>query len=205
VDMFEPSIDWGHALVDSLSWIAVTWLISAVCVIVVLAFMLCGRALEVVPAKIAEVGRIEALMVERGLAVYDVALDEVAQGWAQEREERRGAALERNRAHLAAVRDERLGLRMEVVLGAADAGRLRTLATACGTTVQGLVHEVLRRVSAAEGGGRVVCVPGFVPPVQAGAVPAPTADAPAAPVPRRTLRRPTVRRPLPFRETDTES
>ncbi|MBV8860904.1 MAG: ABC transporter ATP-binding protein/permease [Mycobacterium sp.] len=37
--MFEPSIDWGHALVDSLSWIAVTWLISAVCVIVALALL----------------------------------------------------------------------------------------------------------------------------------------------------------------------
>ncbi len=39
MELFEPSIDWGHALVDSLSWIAVTWLISAVCVIVVLALL----------------------------------------------------------------------------------------------------------------------------------------------------------------------
>src|ERR1700761_6450668 len=37
--MFEPSIDWGHALVDSVSWIAMAWLISAVCVIVVLALL----------------------------------------------------------------------------------------------------------------------------------------------------------------------
>jgi putative ATP-binding cassette transporter len=39
VDMFEPSIDWGHALVDSLSWIAVTWVISAVCMVGVLALL----------------------------------------------------------------------------------------------------------------------------------------------------------------------
>jgi putative ATP-binding cassette transporter len=39
VELFKPSINWGHALTDSLSWVAVAWLISAVCVIVVLALL----------------------------------------------------------------------------------------------------------------------------------------------------------------------
>lgn len=34
-----PSIDWSHALVDSLRWIALAWVISAVCVIAVLALV----------------------------------------------------------------------------------------------------------------------------------------------------------------------
>ncbi|EUA42629.1 AAA ATPase domain protein [Mycobacterium xenopi 4042] len=36
MELFKPSIDWGHALVDSLSWVAQAWAISAVCVVVVL-------------------------------------------------------------------------------------------------------------------------------------------------------------------------
>ncbi|HZU46185.1 MAG TPA: ABC transporter ATP-binding protein/permease [Mycobacterium sp.] len=39
MELFKPSINWGHALVDSLQWIAVVWSISAVCVIVVLALL----------------------------------------------------------------------------------------------------------------------------------------------------------------------
>jgi putative ATP-binding cassette transporter len=39
VELFKPSINWGHALADSLSWVALAWLISAVCVIVVLALL----------------------------------------------------------------------------------------------------------------------------------------------------------------------
>ncbi len=39
MELFKPSIDWGHALADSLSWIALTWVISAVCVIIVLALL----------------------------------------------------------------------------------------------------------------------------------------------------------------------
>jgi vitamin B12/bleomycin/antimicrobial peptide transport system ATP-binding/permease protein len=39
VELFKPSIDWGHALVDSLSWVALAWLISAVSAIVVLALL----------------------------------------------------------------------------------------------------------------------------------------------------------------------
>ncbi|MGO9033098.1 ABC transporter ATP-binding protein/permease [Mycobacterium sp.] len=38
-ELFKPSIDWGQALPDSLSWIALTWAISAVSVIVVLALL----------------------------------------------------------------------------------------------------------------------------------------------------------------------
>jgi vitamin B12/bleomycin/antimicrobial peptide transport system ATP-binding/permease protein len=38
-ELFKPSIDWGRALPDSLSWIALTWAISAVSVIVVLALL----------------------------------------------------------------------------------------------------------------------------------------------------------------------
>lgn len=36
---FQASIDWGHALADSLWWIAGAWLISAVCVFVVLVLL----------------------------------------------------------------------------------------------------------------------------------------------------------------------
>ncbi|WP_375483391.1 ABC transporter ATP-binding protein/permease [uncultured Mycobacterium sp.] len=39
MELFKPSIDWSHALGDSLRWIAVAWLISAVCVIVVVALL----------------------------------------------------------------------------------------------------------------------------------------------------------------------
>lgn len=39
MDLFEPSINWSHALADSLSWIALTWLISAVCLVGVLALL----------------------------------------------------------------------------------------------------------------------------------------------------------------------
>jgi putative ATP-binding cassette transporter len=39
VDLFEPSIDWAHALIDSLSWVGLTWLISAVCVVVVVVLL----------------------------------------------------------------------------------------------------------------------------------------------------------------------
>ena len=39
MEPFKPSINWGHALTDSLSWVALAWLISAVCVIVVLVLL----------------------------------------------------------------------------------------------------------------------------------------------------------------------
>jgi putative ATP-binding cassette transporter len=39
VELFKPSINWGHALADSLSWVALAWLISAVSVIAVLALL----------------------------------------------------------------------------------------------------------------------------------------------------------------------
>lgn len=39
MELFKPSIDWGHALVDSLSWIAVAWVISAVCLLAVLVLL----------------------------------------------------------------------------------------------------------------------------------------------------------------------
>ena len=39
MELFEPSINWGHALIDSLSWIALTWVISAVCMVGVLALL----------------------------------------------------------------------------------------------------------------------------------------------------------------------
>jgi vitamin B12/bleomycin/antimicrobial peptide transport system ATP-binding/permease protein len=39
VELFKSSIDWGHALPDSLRWIALVWLVSAACVIVVLALL----------------------------------------------------------------------------------------------------------------------------------------------------------------------
>jgi vitamin B12/bleomycin/antimicrobial peptide transport system ATP-binding/permease protein len=39
VELFKPSISWGHALAESLSWIAIAWAISAVCLLVVLALL----------------------------------------------------------------------------------------------------------------------------------------------------------------------
>ncbi|MEZ0365137.1 ABC transporter ATP-binding protein/permease [Mycobacterium sp. pUA109] len=36
---FEPSIDWGHALPDSLVWVAIAWSITAACVVVVLVLL----------------------------------------------------------------------------------------------------------------------------------------------------------------------
>ncbi|MBV8293366.1 MAG: ABC transporter ATP-binding protein/permease, partial [Mycobacterium sp.] len=39
MELFKPSIDWGHALVDSLSWVALAWLISAASAIAVLALL----------------------------------------------------------------------------------------------------------------------------------------------------------------------
>lgn len=39
MELFKPSIDWGHALAQSLSWIAMAWGISAVCLLVVLALL----------------------------------------------------------------------------------------------------------------------------------------------------------------------
>lgn len=36
MEVFKPSIEWGHALTESVSWIATAWLISAVCLLVVL-------------------------------------------------------------------------------------------------------------------------------------------------------------------------
>lgn len=36
---FKPSIDWGHALTESMVWIAQAWAISAVCVLAVLAVL----------------------------------------------------------------------------------------------------------------------------------------------------------------------
>jgi putative ATP-binding cassette transporter len=39
VELFKPSIDWGHALADSVSWVALAWLISAVSAIGVLALL----------------------------------------------------------------------------------------------------------------------------------------------------------------------
>lgn len=39
MELFKPSIDWGHALTDSVSWVALAWLISAVCAIAVLALL----------------------------------------------------------------------------------------------------------------------------------------------------------------------
>lgn len=36
MELFKPSIDWGHALADSLSWIALAWVITAICVVFVL-------------------------------------------------------------------------------------------------------------------------------------------------------------------------
>jgi vitamin B12/bleomycin/antimicrobial peptide transport system ATP-binding/permease protein len=39
VEPFKPSINWGHALADSLSWVALAWLITAVSMIAVLALL----------------------------------------------------------------------------------------------------------------------------------------------------------------------
>jgi vitamin B12/bleomycin/antimicrobial peptide transport system ATP-binding/permease protein len=39
VELFKPSIDWGHALAESVSWIGLVWLVSAVCVVFVLALL----------------------------------------------------------------------------------------------------------------------------------------------------------------------
>jgi putative ATP-binding cassette transporter len=39
VELFKPSINWDHALADSLSWVVLASLISAVCVVVVLALL----------------------------------------------------------------------------------------------------------------------------------------------------------------------
>lgn len=37
--LFNPSIDWSHALPDSLLWIAMAWAISAVGVVAVVALL----------------------------------------------------------------------------------------------------------------------------------------------------------------------
>ncbi|MBO0879269.1 MAG: ABC transporter ATP-binding protein/permease, partial [Mycobacterium sp.] len=39
VELFKPCINWGHALADSLKWVALVWLITAVSVIAVLALL----------------------------------------------------------------------------------------------------------------------------------------------------------------------
>jgi putative ATP-binding cassette transporter len=39
VELFKPSISWGHSLAESLSWIAIAWAISAVCLLVVLVLL----------------------------------------------------------------------------------------------------------------------------------------------------------------------
>jgi vitamin B12/bleomycin/antimicrobial peptide transport system ATP-binding/permease protein len=39
VELFKPSINWGHALAESLSWIAMAWVISAVCLLVALVLL----------------------------------------------------------------------------------------------------------------------------------------------------------------------
>jgi vitamin B12/bleomycin/antimicrobial peptide transport system ATP-binding/permease protein len=39
VELFKPSINWGHALGDSFSWVVLVWLIAAVSVISVLALL----------------------------------------------------------------------------------------------------------------------------------------------------------------------
>lgn len=39
MELFKPSINWGHALADSLSWVALVWLIAAVSVTAVLALL----------------------------------------------------------------------------------------------------------------------------------------------------------------------
>lgn len=39
MELFKPSINWGQALTDSLSWIALAWVITAVCAVVVLVVL----------------------------------------------------------------------------------------------------------------------------------------------------------------------
>ncbi|MCV7259031.1 ABC transporter ATP-binding protein/permease [Mycobacterium shimoidei] len=39
MELFKPSIDWGHALTESVSWIALAWATTAVCVVVVLVVL----------------------------------------------------------------------------------------------------------------------------------------------------------------------
>ncbi len=39
MELFKPSINWGHALAESLSWIAIAWVISVVCLLVVLVLL----------------------------------------------------------------------------------------------------------------------------------------------------------------------
>jgi vitamin B12/bleomycin/antimicrobial peptide transport system ATP-binding/permease protein len=39
VDLFKPSINWGHTLADSLSWIAMAWVIAAACLLAVLVLL----------------------------------------------------------------------------------------------------------------------------------------------------------------------
>ncbi len=39
MELFEPSFDWSQALVDSLSWVALAWLISAACVVVAVVLL----------------------------------------------------------------------------------------------------------------------------------------------------------------------
>ncbi|WP_343572215.1 ABC transporter ATP-binding protein/permease [Mycobacterium sp.] len=39
MELFKPSINWGHALTDSVSWVALAWLISAVSAIAVLVLL----------------------------------------------------------------------------------------------------------------------------------------------------------------------
>ncbi|ORX00533.1 ABC transporter ATP-binding protein/permease [Mycolicibacillus trivialis] len=36
MEPFEPSIDWGHALPDSLTWVAMAWAVTALCLLLVL-------------------------------------------------------------------------------------------------------------------------------------------------------------------------
>ena len=38
-ELFTPSIDWAAAPLDSLRWIAMAWVISAVCLLVVLVVL----------------------------------------------------------------------------------------------------------------------------------------------------------------------
>ena len=39
MELFKPSISWGHALAESLSWIAIAWAVSAVCLLAVLVLL----------------------------------------------------------------------------------------------------------------------------------------------------------------------
>ena len=40
---FKPSINWSAAPMDSLRWLAIAWVISAVCVVVVLVLLRSSR------------------------------------------------------------------------------------------------------------------------------------------------------------------